>query len=590
MKTAKLATRGAEAPIETRTPLAAAAHAPSSSINDSIRLPQVPWGRPSARIRGSVEALGSDIKPINFTPKADRLAVRSFDSIPVFCFSTAKGLGDLSSAINLASGLRLAYPDKQIELVLVEGLSPRPQLAPNLEKLRASGVVLRHLSEEQAKNYSASRLVSIQGIIPHTKDGGGEAFTYQMSAALNVYVPEYDPGHQYWNPTGMGLDRLCRDRSDLLHIAVTSGFHENALGLFFSGWADNPTASMDREQLLDALEIKRGSSLWQQMQATDWTVAYRNCYDFGRERLAQMLGEACGEGKLPRPVTILDFTNFDAWSINYHEKHLDHPSVLEKENGVYVRPLTFVKEGWRIAEAHGSNVVRLGKRASDIFQSALRLAQLPVEITGDASLTEAVALGLPFLHDAPPWKWSLQACLVTHAVDTLSLPSAEVFRGLYQGYRSHDPQRIVQYPEVEKLYLANRDKLKEIYEEYRKSIASQDSYKKMDTRMNSLLFEAGIYSDEARRMSMVWSSALGESRANDIALELWALKRSAVLGTDYRPMERPEKHQFEVDFVSNPARWEAFRELRAKSREELDFASNLKRLIDGLVKQHGLVR
>jgi hypothetical protein len=577
---------------EPTAPLATAfANSQGCVLNESVRLPEIPWGRPSPRVRGSVEALGTEITPIKFTPLAGREAARSFDSIPVFCFSAAKGLGDLSSAISLASGLHLAFPDKQVELVLVDGLSPRPQLTPTVEKLRAMGVVIRQLSENEAKNYSASRLVSIQGIIPHTKGGGGDAFTNQLSAGLNIYVPEYDPGLQYWNPTGMGLNRLCRDRSDLLHIAVTSGFHEDALGLFFSAWADDPAPSMNRNELLDSLEIKKGSRLWRQMQATDWTIAYRNCYDFGRERLAHMLGEACGERKLARPVTILDFTNFNEWSIGEFEKHLDYPSKPDKTNGVYVRPLTFHGEDWRITEARGSCVVRLGKRASNVFQAALRLAQLPVEITGDASLTEAVALGLPFLHDAPPWKSSLQACLVTHAEDVLSLPSAEVFRGLYQDYRSHDPQLVLQYPEKERLYLSNRDKLLEIDDEYRASIGLRDfqgASQRMEARMKSLLFGARLESREEARTLSAWRSALGERWTNDLALELWALKRSFVLGSDYRAMEREEMRQFEVDFVSNPARWEAFHELRNKSRAELDLARNLRRLIDGLVQRHGL--
>jgi hypothetical protein len=162
---------------------------------------------------------------------------------------------------------------------------------------------------------------------------------------------------------------------------------------------------------------------------------------------------------------------------------------------------------------------------------------------------------------------------------------------LYQDYRSHDPQLVLQYPEKERLYLSNRDKLLEIDDEYRASIGLRDfqgASQRMEARMKSLLFGARLESREEARTLSAWRSALGERWTNDLALELWALKRSFVLGSDYRAMEREEMRQFEVDFVSNPARWEAFHELRNKSRAELDLARNLRRLIDGLVQRHGL--
>ena len=64
-------------------------------------------------------------------------------------------------------------------------------------------------------------------------------------------------------------------------------------------------------------------------------------------------------------------------------------------------------------------VVHVGHQDHATFLDLLRHSELPVQITGDASLSEAVSLNKIFLYDPPVWKGHVFSSFVKLAADYL---------------------------------------------------------------------------------------------------------------------------------------------------------------------------
>lgn len=602
----------------------------------------------------------SDIQPFpyrgTYGSHSDRRST-TLDEIPVYFDEDFGGFGDIMSAIKLAQGLQREFPDVPTRLYFEREQDYRKlsRVFPTFDQSRhdptVDGIKVLHIPQPHLSEMMRDKRICVFTPIGQ----GAYEFHGEMipghegamrDAQINFYIQEYDIRENVVNPRYMKENRAYRDDAGRIHSVISTGFDHTGLGLHIDPSLIQGFPNIDgQETLLRELhEISPDLDL-EEISRSTWSLAYYNAKSGGEDRFRRRIDYRHGPGFLGyllrtleiagnRKVTIFDFSSFDPESLmskeemqSFREHHFEESDFL-KNGEIFQRKLRyedmmarqrqpfrdtyilpngesriFLGEGRLHGKRrHDVHIIHLGTQPHDIFLRFMAQSQLPLYITGDASLSEAVSMDKVFCYDAPYWKREMLPHLLQFLTLLANEKDSQILRSVH-GLSPHTPREFFTFESYQQLYESLRNLVEEVQDEV--STRLQDyrrnfNYDNVPThRKDGKKLRFHIINIEKRVEGLYIVKALeerGVSLSPNIRRHIFSYK-----GFDYRsfPTEnwgwilrdhyrdlfakyiRPPR--FERLFFDDEAR-EAFLHMNAEIRGKMDLAKNLATLIREAVK------
>lgn len=395
---------------------------------------------------------------------------RSFDEIPIWFPSSYGGFGDIMVTLNLAEGLKQEFPDKKVTVYFGKEEDYKtvqrlyPDFDPTTLETSLNGISVAQVSDIEMRKIMSRNAVGIFSPIP--ADNRTLAESSFMDAEFNIYLEEYDGSNRIGLPLGIERNQVYRDRNGRKHLVLPTGFQKDAVGIHI----DSSLVGLHTEASVETKQtiLEKAGFQWianhiPDLFASEWGMAYysdgkgfREDSDSYLRSLDKSLDETDNKD---RPIVIFDFSRFDADYVEkcfrvrqFKEIFLEEDgsvNILEPKNSPYPQP------------APNVYVVHVGPQNHATFLNFLRYSELPVQITGDSSLAEAISLNKIFIYEAPSWKGHVFPALVDLAADYLK-DWRDVDRiGSLFGRDRVKEEDVTSYPEVESFYLQHRDVIHE---------------------------------------------------------------------------------------------------------------------------------
>ncbi len=411
------------------------------------------------------------------------------------------GYGDYISSLKLAKSLQeelgwdvVLYTDKPKIVDSLLNLEERINVGIKNEngKIIFDGIEIRCMQKAQLLEEISHYPIAIYSSL--LADNPIDINDLLLSAKFNIYLQEYDCDRninvhnlgairplnkleQLWLPREIRSNTMFEDASGRQHTMLTTGFDSEALGIHIEKGVRSAVPSLDwKQQMLSQfilpLEIK------QRAMQSSWTLTYYAKYeDFGMysEGCTQMdsyLHSLIKSIKMNKPeetkVTIFDTSRFEEQYLQYDDMYIHR--FREPCNHIYLLSNGEVK----IYEAsprakkvfpdiHGFiDIIHIGPQPQQRFRELLQYSELPVAITGDSSLAEAISMNKLFFHNAPPWKMLCFANYVALATELLPWQQASKIMELF-GCDPVDPQKVASLEEASNLYVIYNEELKQAF-------------------------------------------------------------------------------------------------------------------------------
>ncbi|MBT5021766.1 hypothetical protein HON01_02995 [Candidatus Woesearchaeota archaeon] len=413
-------------------------------------------------------------KQLYVRPKGKKARNRTFNEIPILFPGCAGGFGDLMNTLKLGEGLKQEFPDKEVciyflgddDYALVKKLYPH--FNKDLKHNVLNGISVAMTDYEQIRKVMGKNKVGVYSPVACIDLPRPELFF--QNAGFNFYVEEYDMRRKLRHlPGGIHSNELSIDQKNNKHLVLRTGFDEDSSGIHIDKDLLNYDEDYSKQKKLKLLKEFGLEQVMKQVPGitnSEWTVAYyAEDYFFRMEHdddYLKSLYDATLLGKInpDKKITIFDFSKFDPVDVGrqyFKDKHLKDPFVdfFVTENKIERIGNLNCCYDHRLANVR---IVHLGNQTHDMFINFLKMAELPVCITGDASLAEAISADKIFFYNAPGWKsdvnFNFRGCIP----DLLNWKTASDLRAVY-GCDRVKPEHVENYPEIEAFYLSFRDVL-----------------------------------------------------------------------------------------------------------------------------------
>ncbi len=418
-------------------------------------------------------AEGSNIKSAASAGRSNTSG--NFHLIPIYLPETYGGFGDVMNTLHLAEGLRQEFADKKIMVLfgseaayeLVGKLYPHFRREQEWQRLKFSdannhkGITVARTDKETAQSILERSLVAIRSPVPahpsHFKE-------LRLNAQYNFYIGEYDI--DWFNLTDLKTNTLYHDRAGKAHAFLETGLGLDSFGVHINqslvesemielSLEENRTkfspdfSHQKKRELVERAGLARILKEVPDLCSRAFTMAYYHDVDYFRRRKNSFLStletelltgnlkagsnRAADNNAANNKAAVFDFSNCGSELSDYP---FPPPYSTTTATGEYFFDKTIDESRRRIiARRFGSSwaneckssekgaetvtILQTGPVEHSLFLDFLRFSELPVAITGDASLAEAISLGKPFFYVAPRWKKYVISNLVSSLPDLL---------------------------------------------------------------------------------------------------------------------------------------------------------------------------
>ncbi len=376
-----------------------------------------------------------DRKPAYFGKKRTiTTSTRDFSTIPLWLPSSNGGFGDIMNIVKLASGLQDEFPDKKVKVYFGKkgDLRKAQDLLQNESDPRIAMVAVTKTEMAEITRRSAVAIY-FPIVVPDAERTYDQRIL--LNASINIYLPEYDS-----LISGIGTldfiafsrkiarNRVLIDESGQQHLILPTGFHSRGIGIHIDrklvGLEQRADSALKKE-VLDRAGFAWVRQYVPEVEKSEWGFTYD--YDIGLLQgasysinplsiLKYYLGFLENSNR-DRSITIFDF------SPSYDQiVPMDCYRRIEPFEHIYPDRSKFegVKTVNGVAHYPNVSVVHVGPQRHSTFRDFLRYSQLPVSITGDLSLAEAISLDKPFMYSAPSWKMNVPLNLLNYVSENSS--------------------------------------------------------------------------------------------------------------------------------------------------------------------------
>jgi len=377
-----------------------------------------------------------------------------FTSIPIISPKSPGGFGDQMAALNVAKELKANFPDKEIGLYFSHAASYQkfqalfPNFDPSKHDNYVDNVFVRLRDTSEVREFVKGQKVAIYCPVAYAQDCTHEGFL--MGAEINVYLEEYDIRGCPRLPHFMRENVLYKDDSSAAHLFLSTGFDPEGIGIHIASGSPQAVNRSKRTVLEDAgLEalIREVPDILE----SDWGVAYyHNATSFRMDFALPKIGDSSGEAtefsylrellqflrRRPhsrRPVVLFDCSDPYAYSLdgeNYQRVFTNEPFTdLFLQEGRIGR--VEAGRGARHTTPAPVRILHLGHLRNDAFKALLTVTDLPVLITGDSSLADALSADALFLYDDCDWKSATQRNVFSFAQRVLRFTDVRNILAIY---------------------------------------------------------------------------------------------------------------------------------------------------------------
>ncbi len=355
---------------------------------------------------------------INVDGKRLKNVKREFSLIPIVC-PDYPGFGDVVSSLRIAQGMKKEFPDIPIEIyytshesyekhlkLMLEGINNiKAQVLDGkslIKKLRNQRVCIKYLGPNEVTTRS-----------PQWSRGA-------LNASFNVYVTEHDlsEGERKAEQNELSFGILSEDQYGNRHLPLFSGFDIAGAGLILPPERikiiEPSQSNQNKRDLIFRTGLGKNTNekrtLFYRLEdpcdiygGDTWGFSYvleRSSPFNGVSACLEDLATAYSEINPLKRVIIFDFQDFDPKYFCFNWGREKYKKAPFEQHFVW-------DEGYLIINnAVKANIVvyHLGNQPHSVFQSFMTLSDLPPVVTGDASMTEALSTGRPFLYEPPNHK------------------------------------------------------------------------------------------------------------------------------------------------------------------------------------------
>lgn len=395
-----------------------------------------------------------EIDSKNALPSAEERQQKGLNAITIDAVPSQTGFGDVMNAFRLAEGLRRSGEIDTVRLLFesaddlqkLRGIMPDvPANVAELQYFERDGIVFINGEQVDIDSIIGNSKVAIVSLLMIDEKRN----IARRTGRVNIYLQEFDCSDDVTRrfdhrdsdvakvygsfPLNQSdilevnqlleENRLTRDADGNLHIVLPTGFSSD-LGIHIAEDQDNSAVATNKTEIIQRLSASKGVALSPQIAQGRWGLAYYTAYEDYRQNFERHLISAVQAKKVkPEGIYIFDtssmiadidaFEELDAWGRGEFT-HI----FFDQESGQL--RIVAGKEYPQIRVIHVETIPH------DIFLSLLQAADLPVLITGDASLSETIAFDKLFIYQIAPHKTNVMPSYLKLALRLLDSEEAEL--------------------------------------------------------------------------------------------------------------------------------------------------------------------
>ncbi|MBS3162817.1 hypothetical protein J4467_02730 [Candidatus Woesearchaeota archaeon] len=513
---------------------------------------------------------------------------RTFDEIPIWMPSAYGGFGDIMTTLKLGEGLKREFPDKKVTVYFGKETDYKqvqtvyPHFNPKEKTAQLNGISVAQVSDAEMRKIMGRSVIGIYSPVGIHRNPPKEFIeNFLMEAAINLYIQEYDAADKIYYPQTEIPNRLYRDKSGRQHVMLATGFDEDSVGIHIDPTLtelSTGTSYNDKTHLLQRAGFQIVQKYVPNVLNTTWGFAYHN-EDYTVKDLEDTIIKALEETKMGA-ITIFNFNRTNSKLVKeYAKKSQFRHVLLGEEEGV-------INNDINDSAVPNIHVVHVGYQPHDIFLNFLRYSELPVLITGDASLSEAVSLRKIWIYQSPPWKVAIFPNFVKRACGMLDdWREADRITSLF-GCRRVTEKNVHEFPEVEKFYITYRKQIHQAFDLEKECRERKDNKTEMFQLFGKILREQGF--EQADRLEKyfrehnlaLWTASFRKSKGIDA--ELRTLRKTQIFGPLGGHTANTQTHRLFFD----PEYQASFRQYTEAIIRDMDISKNLANLIRKAIQQY----
>lgn len=340
---------------------------------------------------------------------------RSSEFLPVACPGACKGFGDLRNTVELAEQLAPLYPERKPLVIF-----PHEDDIAKLSKIRTTSVQCLAMDEAERAQFLSSCDLAILSPIPALKQDYSGGY---IGAEVSIYLDEYNlgPSQSYALPKDLRSNSVSVDQHGNQHILLRSGLGIGKSGIHIDRKLGSKSPADAYRELLDALEVGRVLDTTSPFQLT---MAY--CERFHEQIFRSLFTRGLDRAQkhIKEDILVIDFlpVTYAGSDFMKYCRNTGFNHYLRGEDGSY--KTLHRKKG---ASVH---VLHVGTQPHSVLLNAMAAATLPIMVTGDGSLSEAISMGKLFFYEPPAWKSPLEGALTECAEQYLPFKDVELMYAL----------------------------------------------------------------------------------------------------------------------------------------------------------------
>jgi hypothetical protein len=406
--------------------------------------------------------------PLNIRSDSFDVVGKNFDEIPIWMPEAHGGFGDIMVTLKLAEGLKKEFPEKRVKVYFgqIEDYEKVRRLYPNFSPKKLEET-LNGISVARIRPYDALRMREslVRIFSPVAAFKYGNPYTFVMTSGINFYLEEYDCRESIRLPN-LTENQVYVDKNGRKHLVLPTGFEEKSIGIHIDSSLtelDNRITPEIKERILEEANFGWIRDYVPRLMESEWGFAYYCNDDSFRTNSARLnllkalIKSFEATGNWERAITIFDFSN-----VQFPNKEVSRGAYFnEPFRDVFYNSgdvEVILGDGSKFGKvAPNVNIVHVGMQNHSTFLDFLRYSQIPVAITGDASLAEAVSLRKPFVYHPPTWKTLVFPHLVERAPDLLE--NLDDINNVRSWYGCKKIKTMTENDELKRFYLRNRSRI-----------------------------------------------------------------------------------------------------------------------------------
>jgi hypothetical protein len=357
------------------------------------------------------------------------------------------GFGDIMHAIRLAEGLRnTGYVDtirllfeSSDDLLSLRRLFPElPQDVKELSCFERNGLIF--INGEKVDADSIIRKSKVAIVLPLMVNQG---FIPSREAAINIYLQEYDVSRELGSlrcgqvsddfretlpETVFEENKIYKDREGNMHLVLPTGFRSE-VGVHIVGETEEEQLLTDKRDIIaKIIESKPITAFPEGVENDRWSLVYSHDEDDYCERYEKPLTKAIEAGKVSSEgICIFNLIRTKFFNVKddikefYAYSEFTHVFFDEK-TGV---PRYFA--GKKYPEV---KILHVEQLPHNICASIMKTSELPIMITGDQSLSEAVSFDKLYIYSQTGFKGQVMTSLGRLAMQLLDPGGADKIQNI----------------------------------------------------------------------------------------------------------------------------------------------------------------